>query len=46
MMYSLELLPSARANLSRLDPPVAQRVMAGLLWNKTYAFENVQSSFP
>ena len=30
MMYSLELLSTARADMSRLDPPVAQRVMAGL----------------
>ena len=31
MMYSLEILPSARADMSRLDPPVARRVMRRLL---------------
>ena len=30
MMYRLELLPDARADMSRLDPPVAQLVMRRL----------------
>ena len=30
MMYSLELSATARANISRLDPTVAQRVMRRL----------------
>ena len=31
-MYSLEFLTAAQADLSRLDPAVAQRVMNRLLW--------------